>query len=229
MDISEYKEAQDIVNENNYDDKNNRRRASVYSNRKNTTKNFFKKKKSTKSILHLANKENEAESSFVENFEYKIDANDKNTINLIKQKDELINQLYKLKDEWEKVLENYRSVDEKRMSKLSETNVFLEKKNSELAEKLSIKQLELDRINNSYTKLENSIKKGNVIDFELILKDEYDCLRRSFIRRIEELKSRHSEEIIEKKKLINYLEDDLKKLGPIRNYFLMQGKRDIIK
>jgi len=63
----------------------------------------------------------------------------------------------------------------------------------------------------------------------LILKDEYDCLRRSFIRRIEELKSRHSEEIIEKKKLINYLEDDLKKLGPIRNYFLMQGKRDIIK
>jgi len=128
MDISEYKEAQDIVNENNYDDKNNWRRASVYSNRKNTTKNFFKKKKSTKSILHLANKENEAESSFVENFEYKIDANDKNTINLIKQKDELINQLYKLKDEWEKVLENYRSVDEKRMSKLSETNVFLEKK-----------------------------------------------------------------------------------------------------
>jgi len=124
-----------------------------------TLQKTFSKKKSTKSILHLANKENEAESSFVENFEYKIDANDKNTINLIKQKDELINQLYKLKDEWEKVLENYRSVDEKRMSKLSETNVFLEKKNSELAEKLSIKQLELDRINNSYTKLENSIKK----------------------------------------------------------------------
>jgi len=111
------------------------------------------------------------------------------------------------------------------LCKLSETNTFLEKKNSEFAERLNIKQLELDKLNFNYSKLENLVKAGKLTDFEFILKDEIENLRRSFIRRIEELKARHTEEIIEKRKLINFLEDDLKKLGPIRNYFLMQGKK----
>jgi len=142
MNISEYKESRDIVNENFEDKYAYGRRGSVcsklssaFENKIKKSTNFFKK--------NQLNKENDEDYDFVENFENKIHANDRNTTNLIKEKDELISQLYKLKDEWERAIENYKFVDEKRLCKLSETNIFLEKKEQRISGKVKYKTIRI--------------------------------------------------------------------------------------
>jgi len=97
-------------------------------------KNQLRKKSSNKSLFYneLNDDNNNVNNSvgsndFIKKFDYNSD-HSKNNKDIIREKDDQIKYLMDLKEEWEKTLANYKSIDDKYLNKICRENEMNEKK-----------------------------------------------------------------------------------------------------